>query len=297
MPMPAGTGTTAIEGSRHRAASSAHGWMSTSFLSPTVGCSRVKAVCVTPAYANKALATPLARDILHGHEGLDQAETAFFAGIQELLCAGAKPLPRGISRVCAVDASYRSSRVVAVATEAVDGEVTEHSVYSGRFSFPYAPGLLYLHEGPFVTEAVNRLKVRPQLVCFDAHGAAHPRSAGLATICGMVLGIPSIGIAKSMLVGHVEPGDETIRGIAYNGVAVGFASRNGPKRYWSPGYSVSLDDLELLMEEHGSTCLRLMQESHRLAKAEVKGGERKGRSLESAQRQKDRSQPRSSSRR
>ncbi len=194
----------------------------------------------------------------------------FFASLQTLLHARAKSLPKKISRVCAVDASYRSNRVAAVATEAVDGRVVERSVYSGHFRFPYVAGLLYLHEGPFVTEVVNRLKVRPQLVCFDAHGAAHPRSAGLATVCGMVLGIPSIGIAKSILVGKVEDGDEAIRRITHNGTAVGFATGKRTVKYWSPGYSVTLDDLKTLMREHGPTCLKLMEESHSLAKEKVR---------------------------
>ena len=204
------------------------------------------------------------------HEDLDEAEAAFFASLQTLLRARVKPAPKRVSRICAVDASYSSNKVAAVATEAVDGQIVERSVYTGHFNFPYSPGLLYLHEGPFVTEAVNRLKVRPQLVCFDAHGAAHPRSAGLATICGMVLGIPSIGIAKSMLVGEVEAGDEVIRRMTYNAKVVGFAAEKGGKRYWSPGYSVSLDLLETLMREQGPTCLKLMLESHRLAKQEMR---------------------------
>lgn len=203
--------------------------------------------------------------ILQSHEDLDRAEVAFFASLQTLLHARAKSLPKKISRICAVDASYHFDRVAAVATEAVDGLVVERSVYASRFSFPYAAGLLYLHEGPFVTEAVKRLKVRPQLVCLDAHGAAHPRFMGLATIAGMVLGIPSIGIAKSILVGRVEPSDEAIRRITYNGLVVGFATGRGATKYWSPGYSVKLDDLEMLMREQGSTCLRLMEESHHLA--------------------------------
>jgi deoxyribonuclease V len=216
----------------------------------------------------------------HQQRGLDEAETAFFARLQTLLHRRPRRMPAKVSRICAVDASYRSGRVVAIATEAVDGRVAEErAIYIGRFSLPYVPGLLYLHEGPSVTEAVNRLKVRPQLVCFDAHGAAHPRSSGLATICGMVLGIPSIGIAKSMLVGEVEAEDGRRRGairrITYDGRVVGFAAGK-PMRYWSPGYSVSLDDLENLMPEQGPICLRLMQESHRLAKAELKAFENKG---------------------
>jgi deoxyribonuclease V len=206
---------------------------------------------------------------LQKREHLDQAEGAFFAKLQTLLRAKVERLPEKLTRICAVDASYRARKVAAVATEAVDGQVAERSVYTGRFSFPYAPGLLYMHEGPFVTEAVNQLKVRPELVCFDAHGLAHPRSAGLATICGMVLGIPSMGIAKSILVGEVENG-EGIRRITYNGTDVGFATRNGRRKYWSPGYSISLDELEVLMREHGHTCLRLMSESHRLANEETR---------------------------
>lgn len=214
--------------------------------------------------------------ILQYHEDLDRAEVAFFAGLQTLLHARVKPLPKRISRICAVDASYRSNRVAAVATEAVDGLVVERSVYTGRFNFPYAAGLLYLHEGPFVTEAVKRLKVRPQLVCFDAHGAAHPRFMGLATIAGMVLGIPSIGIAKSMLVGEVEPSDEAIHRMTCNGLVVGFATGKGATRYWSPGYSVTLDDLEMLLREQGSTCLKLMDESHRLAGEKARAWEVSG---------------------
>jgi deoxyribonuclease V len=206
---------------------------------------------------------------LRSREGLDRAEVGFFASLQQLIRVTARPLPKKVSRICAVDAAYRSDRVAAVATEAVDGRTMARGVYNGRFSLPYVPGLFYLHEGPFVTAAVNRLKARPQLVCFDAHGAAHPRSAGLATICGMVLGIPSIGIAKSLLVGRAEPGEEGIRRITYNSEVVGFASGNGALRYWSPGYSVSLEELEVLMRKDGPTCLKLMRESHRLAKEEM----------------------------
>jgi deoxyinosine 3'endonuclease (endonuclease V) len=210
-----------------------------------------------------------ASDTLQRHEGLDGAEEGFFASLQTLLHARAKSMPKKISRICAVDASYRSNRVAAVATEAVDGRVVERSVYAGHFSFPYVAGLLYLHEGPFATEAVNKLKVRPELVCFDAHGAAHPRSAGLATICGMILGIPSIGIAKSILVGKVEAGDEAIHRLTYNETVVGFATGKSKMRYWSPGCSVTLGDLKMLMQEHGLLCLELMKESHRLAKQKV----------------------------
>jgi deoxyinosine 3'endonuclease (endonuclease V) len=86
----------------------------------------------------------------------------------------------------------------------------------------------------------------------------------------MVLGIPSIGIAKSMLVGEVEGEDEAIRRMIYDGKAVGFATGRGTVRYWSPGHSVALEELETLMRVHGPTCLRLMTESHRAAKEKAR---------------------------
>lgn len=147
----------------------------------------------------------------------------------------------------------------------------EEGVYAGNCSFPYVSGLFYLREGPFVVEAVRRLKARPQLVCFDAHGAAHPRSAGLATVCGMVLGIPSVGIAKSLLVGRVASGGGDLAKIMHGGKTIGFAVRaNGTVRYWSAGYSVNLAELKSVIQGYTPVCLLAMRESDRAAKRQVK---------------------------
>lgn len=120
-------------------------------------------------------------------------------------------------------------------------------------------------------EAVRRLKVRPQLVCFDAHGAAHPRSAGLATVCGMVLGIPSIGIAKSLLVGRIASGQGDLAKVVHGGKTVGFAVKtDGATKYWSPGYSVSLTELKSVIRSLASECLLAMRESDRAARKRVR---------------------------
>lgn len=197
---------------------------------------------------------------------LDAAEVAFFREIQRLLSARRVRLPRQIHTVCSIDAAYRDDRVVAVASLFEEGRLAEQASYSGRASLPYASGLFYLREGPFVTEAVRRLSVRPQLACFDAHGAAHPRSAGLATVCGMVLGIPSIGMAKSLLSGSVLAGEGGLETIELHGRTVGFVSHaDGATRYWSPGYSVSVRELRSIIRRYASVCLLAMSESHRAA--------------------------------
>jgi deoxyribonuclease V len=205
---------------------------------------------------------------------LDHAEIAFFAELQKFIHRKKIPLLRNVSKICAVDAAYHGDRVVAVASVFDRGRLAERSSYTGRCSLPYVSGLFYLREGPFVVEAVRRLKVRPQLLCFDAHGAAHPRSAGLATVCGIVLGIPSIGIAKSLLVGSVAPGQEGLGRIVYEGKTVGFGVKtNGAVRYWSSGYSVSLGELKLVIRRHAPVCIRAMSESDREAKKQIRSAQ------------------------
>lgn len=208
---------------------------------------------------------------MHRESRLDSAEIDFFADIQRLLFRKKKLLPRRIRRICAVDASYHRSNVVAAATQFIDGRMAEQSVYAGHFTFPYVSGLFYLHEGPSAVEAVRRLKEMPQLLCFDAHGAAHPRSAGLSTVCGMVLGIPSVGIAKSLLVGKVVKQDDACRVVLFSRRAVGIMTDFGPgTRYWSPSYSVGIRKLKTLIGEYGETCLKAMVESHQLAGKTIK---------------------------
>jgi deoxyribonuclease V len=160
-----------------------------------------------------------------------------------------------------------------VASVFLEGELVEQKSYSGACSLPYVSGLFYLLEGPFATEAVRRIEVRPQLLCFDAHGAAHPRAAGLATICGIVLGIPSLGMAKSPLVGTVLGPRNGLGRMVYDGRTVGFVSeKGGAKRYWSPGYSVSLRELRSIIDRYASVCLRAMAESDRASRALVRAG-------------------------
>lgn len=73
--------------------------------------------------------------------------------------------------------------------------------------FPYVPGLLAFREGPVILAACERLGVMPDLLMFDGHGLAHPRRMGIATHMGVLMDVPSIGCAKSRLVGvHKELG-------------------------------------------------------------------------------------------
>lgn len=196
---------------------------------------------------------------------LDPAEISFFSDLQTILSKRPRRLPEEISAVCGVDAAYEGDRVFASACLFEKGKLAAKALCVGTCSFPYVPGLFYLREGPFAVAAVRRLEVRPQLVCFDAHGAAHPRGAGLATICGMALGVPSVGVAKSVLVGTVE-GHGPVRLVQGRRTLGYVTGASGQRRYWSPGYSVTLPSLLSIVRTLGSVCLQALKEADRSSK-------------------------------
>jgi deoxyribonuclease V len=79
--------------------------------------------------------------------------------------------------------------------------------FETELSFPYVPGLLAFREIPAVAGALEKVRTPVDAVIFDAQGLAHPRRMGLASHLGLFLDVPSVGCAKTRLVGtHEEPG-------------------------------------------------------------------------------------------
>jgi deoxyribonuclease V len=121
--------------------------------------------------------------------------------------------PRRVRLVAGADISYDrgSDRFhAAVVVLRLPGLAPEEQATArGESPFPYIPGLLSFREGPLLMRAFKRLRCRPDAVLFDGHGIAHMRGFGIASHLGLLLDLPSVGCAKSRLVGeHDEPGPE-----------------------------------------------------------------------------------------
>jgi len=117
-----------------------------------------------------------------------------------------------------------------------------------NINFPYIPGLLSFREIPALIDALKKIELEPDLIFCDGQGIAHPRGLGLASHVGVLLQKPTIGCAKSRLVGEHSPVGEC-RGdyvhLKYQGKIIGavIRTRSGTRpMFISPGYGVMLND-------------------------------------------------------
>jgi deoxyribonuclease V len=132
-----------------------------------------------------------------------------------------------VRRVAGIDVGFEDAGSVTRAAVAVLEFPTlrplESALARRPTTFPYVPGLLSFREIPAVLEALGQLSTPPDLLLCDGQGYAHPRRFGLACHLGVLTGLPSIGVAKSRLIGAHGPlpahkgawvplldGDETI---------------------------------------------------------------------------------------
>ena len=115
------------------------------------------------------------------------------------------PLSGEIRTVAGADISFNKfSEVVysgIVVLSLPDLQIVEEAGVSSRARFPYIPGLLSFRETPSLLEAWEKLKTKPDLLMLDGQGIAHPRRFGIACHIGVLLDLPTVGCAKSILVG------------------------------------------------------------------------------------------------
>jgi deoxyribonuclease V len=168
------------------------------------------------------------------------------------------PLPRAPRFVAGADAiADRADRRIfgAIAVYSYpELELVEEAGAAGVCPFPYRTGLLSFREVPILVEAFKRLRQRPDVLLVDGQGLAHPRGLGLATHLGLTLEVPTIGVAKSRLVGAgEEPGRDAGAAnlLIWQGKVVGLILRTqtGKKPFYlSPGHLITLaESREIVM--------------------------------------------------
>jgi deoxyribonuclease V len=105
-----------------------------------------------------------------------------------------------------------TTRAAAVLMDADTLAVIDQQVARLPTRMPYIPGLLSFRELPALLEALALLSHAPDLAFIDGHGIAHPRRLGIATHFGVATGLPSIGVAKKILVGDPRMALHDMRG-------------------------------------------------------------------------------------
>jgi deoxyribonuclease V len=154
-------------------------------------------------------------------------------------------LPQRIQTVGGVDISYVGNLGVGAIT-IVDYdslELLESQVAVVQVKMPYVPTLLSFREIPPATAGIRKLKLQPDVFLVDAQGLAHPYRCGFACHLGLVVGKPTIGAAKSRLIGEqVKVGNRDF--LVDKGEVIGEAvtTKQGAKPvYVSIGHMVSLE--------------------------------------------------------
>jgi len=117
------------------------------------------------------------------------------------------PGPAAPETVAGLDVAYHADRLAAavVVLSLSDLTTVDMAVVRGTPAFPYVPGLFAFREIPALLDALERLRVQPDVLICDGHGLAHPRRFGLASHLGVLTDRPSFGVGKTRLVGAWEP--------------------------------------------------------------------------------------------
>ena len=158
------------------------------------------------------------------------------------------PLKKEPKYIAGVDAAFLNNKVIGVACLYKYPEISliEETHAVTETLFPYIPGFLSFREGPSIITALKGLKRKPDIILFDGQGIAHPKKLGIASHVGVLLNIPTIGCAKSRLIGtYKEPGPKkgTCSSLLYKKQVVGVVLRtkdNMKPLFVSPGNRIDI---------------------------------------------------------
>lgn len=154
--------------------------------------------------------------------------------------------------IAGADVSYASDDNISFAAITIlkypEMEIIEQTHAIGRVTFPYVPGYLTFREAPVLLKAFEKTSVVPDLVLFDGQGIAHPRRMGIATHLGIILAVPTIGCAKSILCGEFAeplPAKGNWAELSYKDQQIGAVVRTRDRVkpvFVSPGFKITFDE-------------------------------------------------------
>ncbi|MHA1248014.1 MAG: endonuclease V [Candidatus Thorarchaeota archaeon] len=177
--------------------------------------------------------------------------------------------------VTGVDVAYSDSLAVACAVtiDTERGNVTRIVFHTTNVDMPYVPGFFQLREGPVLIEMLRELRnTGPVLI--DGNGVLHPRRFGLASYVGVELGIQTIGVAKTLLLGTMDSREGDIAlvrdGDDIIGAALWIGARKKPV-YVSIGNRVSLATaIEIVRDCSSKGRVEPIRQAHIMARTEIR---------------------------
>ena len=159
------------------------------------------------------------------------------------------PTFKNIKLIAGVDASYQKALIIGGIVILTYPKLTilDYDYAVREVNFPYIPGLLTFREGPVLVELFQKIKWNPDIIFFDGQGIAHPKRMGIATHMGLLLNQPTIGCAKSHLIGSYQsPGKQkgSYSLLLQKGSIIGAVLRtknNVKPIFVSPGNGINLE--------------------------------------------------------
>jgi deoxyribonuclease V len=183
-------------------------------------------------------------------------------------------LPEEINLVAGVDVAYAGELAIGavVVLDYESLELLEAQTATCQVKFPYIPTLLSFREIPPAVACVRRLSLQPDVFLADGQGIAHPYRCGFASHLGLAIGKPTIGVAKSRLIGKPTDMGESVF-LVENGQIIGSVittKKDSKPVYVSVGHLISLGTAAKIVKHcvRNSRIPEPLLQAHRIASEE-----------------------------
>ncbi len=154
-----------------------------------------------------------------------------------------------IDTVGGIDVAYNTKGYGAsVVLDYKEQKIVRKITATSEVDIPYIPTYLAFRELPVIEKMLKKMKKKPTVSLIDGNGVLHPFGLGIASHVGVKLGIPTIGVAKSLLCGELNKKDLDVgqhSEVVMEGNIIGYALCSSPRAkkpiFISPGHMVSFE--------------------------------------------------------